>query len=296
MIYVGIEAHSGLIFEGHERSSLRLSPQPLISIATIIRSSADIRAIPVNENISTAPYLFREEFFEPVTRIRRGKLYLRNEGGQPRQWCLVSGVPPPHKIDVHTFQPAVWRGVAGDAKPGRTQLALGVQDAFSLWDVTLAERVVGRTDLLTLRARSTFGLLPEVEELAIPADSIQKVRKGIQGAVDAAHRHMADATIDACRHAAVAALAAWTKGGLEAEVEKLDLGKLLDSIANHSEGKRYSVVINAGKIIARLHVRTKPNAFASHGSRDNEDADGETAISVLGILLRELRQPFPGRE
>ena len=291
MTMLGLDLDGNLIAEGGEHSSRALWPRPFVSLATIIRSASDQAEIPAAENLQVAPLLFREDTFDPVTRVRRGRLYWNDLGTQPRKWHNVMGnLDPTAPADVYlcTYAPAHWAVVRGDLQSAGTQLALGVGSAYSVWDVVMVERIAGRADLLTLRARSTLGLLPQANELAISDHSRERVQKAITAAVDASHRLLADATVDACRHAAVAAVGAWLYPEVGDRALHRDLGDLLKMVEDRAAEKPV-VVLNVGRILARLHSRTKPNEQAARGVRINEDADGEAAISMLGLLLRELR-------
>lgn len=291
MSMLGLDSDGNLIAEGGEHSSRALWPKPFVSLATIIRNASDQESIPVVENLHVAPLLFREDTFDPVTRVRRGRLYRNDRGTQPRKWRNVMGNPDPTApADVYlcTYAPAHWAVVNGYPQSAGAQLALGAGSACSVWDVVMVERITGRADLITLRARSTLGLLPAASELAISDHSRERVQKTIAAAVDASHRLLPDATVDACRHAAVAAVGAWLHPELGDRALHKDLGDLLNMLEGRSVEKP-AVVLNVGRILARLHSRTKPNEQAARGVRINEDADGEAAISMLGLLLRELR-------
>ncbi|MDB5975069.1 MAG: hypothetical protein JWR07_1829 [Nevskia sp.] len=293
MAFLGIDPDGVLMAEGPTHGGRILWPHPIVTLATLIHSDLDLQKIEIEANLYAAPLLFREEYFDPVTRIRRGRLY-RNQGNQPSMWNGVQGHPGGQiqQLNLCTYQAAQWRDLEGDRPISRTRIALGTRNAFGLWSVVMVERTTGRTDLITLRTQSTFGLLPSAEELDVPADARGEIQRAIDGAVNAAHHQLSDATVDACRHAAVAALGTWRLAAASVGAEYHDLGKLVSIIEKLSDSP--SVIVNCGRILARLHSRTKPNERKLRDLRRNEDADGEAAIAVLGLLLRELRpSPLP---
>ncbi len=290
MHFLGIEQYSGVVAEGRPEGQSRLLwPTPLVTLVTPIATDADLDKIPTHEDLPSAPLIFREDYFEPVTRIRRGRLYTRADMVQPKGWRLVEGASQyslsPH-LQLCTFQCATISSIKNYDSSIPMRLALGIKGAFGIWDVVLVETVVGGFDMLTLRARSTFGVLPEAASLEIDAASVPHVQKAITAAVDASHRQMADATVDACRNAAVAALGTWLKPKYGAGVEHLDLGDLIKKC----ESDKQTVIVHSGRILQRLHSRGKTNEQKRFSIRSNSDLDGESAISVLGLLLRELQR------
>jgi hypothetical protein len=263
----------------------------------LIRSSDDFGDIPGFLNLRTTKLLlFREDSFDAATRVRRGRLYSTDDN-QPQRWrpnVNVTGEPFTDWRELITFQTIPWKSITRNEHFRRTQLALGIQGAYGLWDVVLVERSAAGYDLLTLRAKSSFIPLPEATELAIAPERMNIVQGTIDSAIDAALRQAATATIDACRDAAVAAVAAWLEPQAREEDSflKKDLGDLTKTLQNRTSTPP-AIVIGTASSINRLHSRGKTNAQAQHGTRPNEEADGEAAISMLGLLLRELSKEAP---
>ena len=54
-----------------------------------------------------------------------------------------------------------------------------------------------------------------------------------------------------------------------------------------------SIAINIAEIIGRLHSWTKPSERAPYGLRENDEDEGESALSMLGLLLKELYREAP---
>lgn len=291
---LGLDLDGLLIAEGNEYRSRSLWPQPFVSLATILRDPTDLLRIPAKESLDTAPLLFREDTFDPVTRIRRGRLYRNSGGTQPKNWKNIMGHPDlsaSSGVYLCTYQPAQWSSACGDMKFSGVRISLGTTTAYSLWDVVMVEHITGQSDLITLRARSTLGLLPSADDLSIPAELKPRVQQTIDAAADASHRLLADSMVDACRHAASASLGAWIHPALGDQALQKDLGPLLEMIEKLFALEKPVVILSVGRLLARLHSRTKPNEQALRGVRKNEDSDGEAATSMLGLLLRELRAP-----
>lgn len=289
MSYLGIDTDLSLVVEGSLTLGRLVIPPPYVCQATVIGDPADLLTVPDHDDLSQAPYVFREDSFDAPTRIRRGRLY-RRQGGQPSHWNAVLGlVSPPQGYSYMTFQTQHWHNVAGGVPHHRIKLALGTQEAYSLWDVLLVEKAAPRDFLLTLRSHSNFIALTNVAELAISDAHRADLQRWIDKAIDAALRLDPDATVDHCRHAATIAIGAWLSPILGSATLESDLGALKSKLEKVRPD--LSIVRSACEVIARLHSRTKPSEREKHGLRINVEADGDFALSMLGLVLRELCKP-----
>lgn len=279
-----------LIYEGRSFYGYGLWPAPVVTAATRIDGPESFRSIPASDVLWDAKLLFREDSYDPVTRVRRGRFYVANLG-QPARWhvhphsFLPSQALTP--MDLVTFQP--WRAsreLGSDRK--HVLMALGVVDAFSLWRVIDIERISTGDDLVTLRARSSLGLLPELNEAAIPEADRGHVIAVLDKASEAAYRAGPESVIDRCRDACQVCVGVWLASMLDAsDVKTVDLGPLLGRVEKEFQNDPPAVLLNAGRIIARLHSR-KPNEQVKRGTRSNTEGDAESALSNLGLVLREL--------
>lgn len=288
MSRIGIDEDGFAAVEGKQYGARAIRPMPFLCPATVIFTAEDLAKIPGEQPLTHVQLIFREESFDPVTRIRRGRLYSKEGVTQPCTWNTVHGVAPGDVVaDMRlvSYQSIPWSTLA--ASTAKAKLALGTREGHSLWDLILVERTAARYELLTLRARSNLSLMPEASELCIAADRAEIVQAAIDKALDTQRRLDADATVDACRHAAVTALRAWVGDAVAGR----DLGLITDRLEKATPAP--TVVAHIARIIARLHVRTKPSEREKHSIRANEQDDGDAAVSILGLLLRELRAPAP---
>jgi hypothetical protein len=165
---------------------------------------------------------------------------------------------------------------------GSTLIALGTQDAFTLWRVVDVERVVTGEDLVTLRARSALGTLPELSETAVPPEDRAMVSDVLERLARAAYTADAASVAHLARDAAACCLGAWLaerKG--DPKIKEKDLGELAKLLEDE---QNKSMV----QLLARLHSRAKPNEQARYGTRNVHQGDAEFAVSAVGMLLREL--------
>lgn len=293
----GVDVDKRIFYEGSPSLyGFGIWPSPFTSIATLISQPGDWDNIPATADLAWAKFVFREDAFDPVTRIRRGRLYQRYDV-QPAQWRVQRHPASPHETggvdasglfirSLFTYSP--WRG-GGEVSNGRGSVlfALGVRDSYTLWTLLSAERLSTGEDLLTLRARSSLGVMPSLDEAAIPPEGVEEIRRQIDRVSDAEHRQGSEAIIDACRYAAPAAIGLWLSDREgDARFRTVDLNAHIKHLER--DASPMALLINAAKVIARLHARLKPNEEFSRGARRLTEADAEAALASMSLVLREL--------
>ena len=287
---IGFFSQTKLWFEGESHYGYGLVPMPVITLATVITDAEALGRIPKSSDLMDAKLVFREDSFDPVTRIRRGRFYF-NPGAQPSLWHAHwhSFMPSQARSDIQLITFQRWPAAQElAASKGELLIALGVADAFTLWRVIDVERISTADDLVTLRARASLGLLPDLSPEAIPLCGRSQVLSVIEKAIESAYRAGPESVIDRCRDAAQASIATWLAKELgDDSVRALDLSPLLERTEKALTDRQPAVLLNAGRIIARLHAR-KPNEQIKRGTRANKETDAEAALANLGLILREM--------
>lgn len=291
---IAIDPDKRLFYEGSAYYGHAIWPSPVISLATVIKSPDDWQRLPRSDDLGAASLVFREDFFDPVTRIRRGRFYV-GPNLQPQEWhvqqhpAFIDEVAPKDNQGylrkfLYGFLPwSAFANLKGIQDSGL--VAIGVSDAFSLWRLIDIERISTREDLVTLRSRSTFGIVPEIDESVLPATGREKILETISKVVDIAYRGGPESVIDRCRDAEQAALGAWMSQEYKNEKWRThDLGKQVEGL----KGQNRVVLENSANILARLHARVKPNEQIKREMRIPTEQDAECALSLLGMTLREL--------
>src|SRR3954471_2108591 len=84
---IAIDDNRWLFYEGtHGAYGHAIWPSPSVNLATVLRPDASIEdALPKSDFINEARMVFREDSFDPVTRIRRGRLYKAYDT-RPEDW------------------------------------------------------------------------------------------------------------------------------------------------------------------------------------------------------------------
>ena len=158
---------------------------------------------------------------------------------------------------------------------------LGADARFTAWTIISVEAIVTGEDLVTLKARSSFGILPKIIDANVPAAFKAKLSETLALFADEVHRASPVSVIDRARDAAAHALLAYFQlQGSDAQ----DLGKLIKRLQDENK----TVAASAANIIARLHARAKPSEQEKRELRSIREQDAELATQCLGALLCEI--------
>ena len=243
--------------------------------------------------------LFREEYFNSATRIRRGRLYQKTEHFGWGPGC-VSRFPLQEygNTQVGLAMEKVYRAAENLMLAGRP-VVLGAGDGESHWLVVFAEKT-SDCQYLTLKSKTYFGVLPEVNWEAIPEANRQDIQQALDAVVEAAPTQAPQPVIDACRNAAchmivarfpgsnpkgrkdLAQLASWLeqeghrkKKARKADAEATDaLIELPDSYTSY--------------VVNELHRRAKANAAAARCTRPASQQDANLAVDAIAFLLQDF--------
>lgn len=290
MLLIAVDRDLGSIYEGAPTYGQEVRPTPVTAPAAII--SEEIRdysgLLPAANALEAARMLFREDSFDPVTRIRRGRLYASTQSG-PETWRVPhpSGVIAPRP--VYPFR-ALWTPQAlADATRtgGRPLVLIGTGASFTIWSITSVEGTVLSEFLLTLRGRLTFGALPALVTDLIP----EAWRGGIVEAVtklnDEVFRAGPGSVVDRARDVASAALSAYLQN-----IKVVPPGRELDELVKKLGGlegeQRKRLATAAAEIVRLLHSHEKPSVRERLPVSAVREQEAELAVSCVGALLVEL--------
>lgn len=296
-MYLGIDTNSGHVYEGAGAPQFAVFPRPAISLAKLIETPDDWRSLPQDVLHTPFPWVFREDSFDPVTRIRRGRLYQTFNNSQPHQWPVSA-----HPLDfegvrevaarrqlvmsLYTYSPCDALTTREDRGRGLL-LALGSGRAASAWRVVLVETLIDRDVMVTLKAVSAMGIIPELDKSKIAKSNWKSVDQAIDRVLDSAFRETATSVIDQCRNAIQVILARWMlQEGADAKVLEKDLGEVCSTVASKPFLKH--AARDAGNIVRLLHSRGKANVQEIGNLRLPNDEDAEISIQAVAFVLREV--------
>jgi hypothetical protein len=159
----------------------------------------------------------------------------------------------------------------------------------------MVERVVSYGLVVTLKAKTFLGVLPEVVPEAIPDDNRQDILLALDAVVESATIQAPQPVIDACRNAASHMIS--SKFPESNPNGRLDLGALVKWLIDQSKLKKctdtadsilYLLEASTSHLVNQLHSRGKANAAAVHGTRPVSQRDADLAVSAIAFLLQDF--------
>lgn len=275
MMCIGFCKDSGRVVSGMLYAGRELFPAPLISHCKLTTNKSDFSEGP-DTSKQTEGYVFLEDFYDSKSRIRRGRIYLANQS-QPMPWRASNGAVL-GRFDTYN-RSSIWVSYYKDGKRP-IYVLLGDKARFTHWKLVDLELLVTGEELLTLKAISSFAVLPELLDSEIPHDDLTLIQKIMNQVVDEAHTASADSVVDCCREAASAVI-----GSYVGEPTK-DLGQLVTVLGQDPFKKELAQ--NSAAIINRFHPRRKSSELRSKGLRRISDEDAQLAVQCLGVILVEI--------
>jgi hypothetical protein len=176
-------------------------------------------------------------------------------------------------------------------RSGDAELVLNSGERASAHRILDLERLATGEELITIRTRASLSGLPDLIAALLPAQHATLILEQYQKAANSAFRDDAESVIDRCREAATAALNAEriSRNETEGSTGK-DLAKLAGYFSTDDCGVKGGrpVMSNAARILALLHSRSKSVERFNRGNMAPSNTDAETALSLLGLIYREL--------
>lgn len=293
MRMIGIDENQNIVYEGVASVGYPISPSPTIVAARVVSALGEGVLGESISDLRSIPLLFREDVFDPVARIRRGRFYINNPS-QPIRWRVFSyptgAFAPADLVTFHAHRLSVeLRKLVAD----QAIIVLGNSVSFTIWTVVSIESTVTHEEVAILRSREMFGALPKMLPANIPDVSRDQVFKKATELAAEIHRAGAESVVDRSRETITAALSAHLQEAYGKPPGK-DIGVLIASLeqeltkkpetANASE-----LVIGASKVVKRLHARGKNAEQERRPLRTVTEKDAELAVACVGAVLCDLR-------
>lgn len=288
---LGICRRSGRLYEGSSDAGIPVTYHtPLLPIEFLgVESQSQI-----DEFGGLKGMIFREDSFDPITKIRRGRVY-KLHGNQPVKWKvqdfsrqdLVSTkwahgtAQELDAVGYHIDSLAYLR-----EQKKLPKVVLGELPYHTYWKLISIETQFDGKPLITLKAISSFGTVPELIIKNIPT-SAQALLSGAIDNVEATINRLGPIeVVDSCRSALSIVF------GALADNLTLDLGAGISKRieANKQNNPKYNgqdLITHNAEIVRRLHSRGKPNEMIKQQTRPVSDEDASLAVNCLWFVLIE---------
>ena len=297
---IGVLREDGLIFERRSLPTAHLVwPTPVMIPAQLLSSSLD--KFPALQFGTDPQYYFREDLFDPVSRIRRGRFYKTD--GRRGPWSVFNDQYGRVIIPRTSVSPAgnvlEVPGVAGYNKFQLFQeiktseisnpvVMLGTNDATTIWSIVQVETGFYGEELVTLKSQRSLGALPEVDWQKIPVDAKGLIQEKLTVLEDDYLRAGAESVVDRAREAATAILSGFLQVNGVSEAKGEDLGALINLLTKQFGKNARRIVACAAEIPQRLHSRAKHAEQEKQDLRPVREQDAELAMQCIGVMLCDL--------
>jgi hypothetical protein len=298
---MGFDRRTGFMYEGREGPTHPVWPTPMLTQATLIESPADLQKVPGDFDANPFCWMFVESSYDPTSRIRRGRVF---QSFGNISWEIV-------QIEAHpAMNSDIQKAAHGGGRVGKElsvfmectqllskdnrgeglQLALGQRGGMSSWRILQTERIATGDVMVTLRAESAYGILPQIDKSKIHPDNVQGVMTALDRVLNSAYRELPTSVVDHCRNAAVMVISRWmqTETGADVSVEQ-DLGPWIKTVKGHFGDQEMVALRSALEAINRLHPRGKDNEAIKYKLRQVGESDAEFALHALGFVIREVK-------
>jgi hypothetical protein len=300
MPWIGIETDLGLVYEGGYRYGHAVLPTPITAPAAIVSEADFPPKLPERYALNTAEVAFREDSYDAVTRVRRGRFYLASQT-RPEEWLVYPHPSRPTEAELEkpytgrvkrklfTFQPLPTPNIVQEiqSRGGRPLVAIGTESYFTIWTISSIEGTSAAEFVVTLRGRQTFGAIPEVNSDAIPQSCRRAVLDAISKLRDDVFSAGPISVVDRARDVASAALSGYLQD-LDAIKPGRELDELLKKLNVLEDPHRRRLAAAAGEIVRLLHSRAKPSVQERLAVSPVSEQEAELAVSCAGSILREL--------
>jgi hypothetical protein len=294
---IGVDERRGLVFEGDTNHGAHLVwPVPVITPAQFADTSA--KEFVGLQAGSVVSYYFREDMFDPVSRIRRGRFY-KFTGSSCGNWLVlpVEHVTIPRTgqdrgllISVSSLTDYHACAISGELSNLGTNavVVLGKGKSSTIWSIIHIETSFTGEEMVTLKARQSLGALPEIYWSKVPVKAESTIREKLTVLEDDYHRSGAESVVDRAREAATAILSGYLQGQGITDASGQDLGRLIELLAKNSGKHELRVVACAAEIPQRMHSRAKHAEQEKRVVRTIREQDAELSVQCIGVMLCDL--------
>ena len=232
MRMLGIDWIANSVAEGESFAGSPLHPAPVLVPAQIQSANDEQLTGAPNADAMAIELIFREDSFDPVSRVRRGRFYERCQDN-PHRWNIkdspwaIYGNRQLGSKELITFQTGRISQKLNLSGINQSLVLLGVHPQFTIWTVTSIESDVMREEIFTLRSRMTIGALPVLLSNSLPSQSAAQIRSKHNALSEEIFRAGSESVIDRCRELATAALSAYLQASYDVRPGK-DLADALE--------------------------------------------------------------------
>jgi hypothetical protein len=168
-----------------------------------------------------------------------------------------------------------------NAIPAEVIFSFGADREFSVGELVNVEREIQKRELLTVRMRRQFGLLPQLQEDLMPERGRQDIAERMEKVIAGYRSSPGESVVDRCREAIVAVLS------FHLGVVGKDLKDLVTMYEGANREKR-DATSDLAHVIGRLHARGKFSEQSGKGLPPISEREAELCVVARGVVLVNL--------
>jgi len=290
MRYLGICPENGFVYEGDHSFGIRVAPRPTL-VPISFPESLEAASTGVEAADRFAKVVFREDSFDPITKIRRGRVYNAFDYSQPKEWYISDPLRTdiiPESIGPRYLQRTRLQTYQSDAlialrKKDASKVAVLGKDPFiTLWRILDIETSVHGDQIVTLKSFRSFGDVPRLIKGQMPEECFAQLSEYLEMVENSVNRLDANEVADRCRDALSVVF------GYLAKNPKLDLSQSIQKYMKNEGREYHDLVTHCGSVIARLHAKGKPSVQAQFDVRGLREEHSQLTLRCLYVVLTEL--------
>lgn len=290
---LGICKQTGRVYEGSSGSGIPVEGR--LNLFPIAFHELSVDA-PTRSIDGFPPLLFREDSFDPITKIRRGRVVTLSNETQPKAWHVHDTTRKDLKLvawangaaqetELITYQRSPLNDLRGLSK--FPNVIIGEAPHHSIWSLLAIEKQYDGALLLTLKAVRSLGVVRDVDFHKYSSPARKELKRALEQGEVSANKLSPKDTVDRCRDALSIVF------GDLADNLTLDLGPGIKKYLERNKVKDpkhdgQDLISRNADIVRVLHSRGKPNESHKHSTRPIDEEDANLALNCLWFVLTEL--------
>lgn len=237
----------------------------------------------VPDNLAELQLVFLELSVDPISRVKRGKLYEMTPEAQPSVLypSSIGGVFQIHPSAESSVQAFRYRpySLTGVFNPASSFLIFGNSRFLTRWRLLSIDYAVTQEEIYTIQEVNSIGAIPTLNKSKIPQKYYGEIEREYNSLLSELNSSP-ESVVDHCRDVATSLLSAIVDS---AKANREDLGVLIGKL----DEKKFTITRNAASIIGRLHPRRKPNEIDKLSLKKLSRYDSDFAVSCIFQIIRE---------
>lgn len=243
--------------------------------------------------------LFREDSFDPVTKIRRGRFYSQDLSESNPKTTMVMPLPGVESLPSYGSPVSLVRKELCIFKEERLRshhikssswplVVLGWKSSPTFWKILQIENISTGEELVYLRSRSSIGVLPDLDlgKESFSSEDESEIVTKLESLSNDVHVSTAQSIVDNCRDLAEVLLRSKVRQK-DSTLKGKELKELI-GLFEKNYPSNFRLIPHYSQIIRQLHQRRKTAIQDKTEVKLITEEDSELAIHCISSMIRDL--------